>query len=49
MFAAARPEFGLRQRENPMDRYHREPTLSEVLSDPVTLAVMDADSVETFW
>jgi hypothetical protein len=22
-----------------MDRYHREPTLAEVLSDPVTLAV----------
>src|SRR6185295_19888085 len=33
---------------NPMDRYHREPTLAEVLSDPVTLAVMDADGVETF-
>jgi hypothetical protein len=49
MFVAARPEFGLRQRENPMDRYHREPTLAEVLSDPVTLAVMDADGVETFW
>jgi hypothetical protein len=47
MFAAVRPEFGLRQRENPMDRYHRESTLAEVLSDPV--AVMDADGVETFW
>jgi adenylate cyclase len=29
-----------------MDRYHREPTLTEVLSDPVTLAVMDADGVD---
>lgn len=45
MFAAAR-EFGLRQAKTPMDRYHREPTLAEVLSDPVTLAVMDADGVD---
>jgi hypothetical protein len=29
-----------------MDRYHREPTLAEVLSDPVTLAVMAADRVD---
>jgi len=29
-----------------MDRYHREPTLAEALSDPVTLAVMDADGVD---
>lgn len=29
-----------------MDRYHFEPTLAEVLSDPVTLAVMDADGVD---
>src|SRR5260370_42035457 len=31
-----------------MDRYHREPTLAEVLSDPVTLAVMDADGVDRY-
>jgi hypothetical protein len=32
--------------KDPMDRYHREPTLLEVLCDPVTLAVMDADGVD---
>jgi len=32
-----------------MDQDHGEPTLADVLSDPVTLAVMDADGVETFW
>jgi hypothetical protein len=32
--------------KNPMDQYDREPTLAEVLSDPVTLAVMDADGVD---
>ena len=40
-----RPEFGSDSAKDPMDRYHREPTLAEVLSDPVTLAVMDADGV----
>ena len=34
--------------KDPMDRYHREPTLAEVLSDPVTLAVMDADGVDRY-
>ena len=28
-----------------MDQVHTEPTLADVLSDPVTLAVMDADRV----
>jgi adenylate cyclase len=31
---------------NPMDRYYEEPTLADVLTDPVTLAVMDADGVD---
>jgi len=30
---------------DPMDQVHSEPTLADVLSDPVTLAVMDADRV----
>jgi len=34
--------------KDPMDRYHREPTLAEVLSDPVSLAVMDADGVDRY-
>jgi hypothetical protein len=29
-----------------MDRYDDEPTLADVLSDPVTLAVMRADGVD---
>ena len=29
-----------------MDRYYDEPTLADMLSDPMTLAVMDADSVD---
>jgi adenylate cyclase len=41
-----RQDLNSGQREDPMDRYHREPTLAEVLSDPVTLAVMDADGVD---
>jgi hypothetical protein len=32
--------------DSPMDRYNDEPTLADVLSDPVTLAVMDADGVD---
>src|ERR1700730_4976399 len=32
--------------DNPMDRYCDEPTLADMLSDPVTLAVMDADGVD---
>jgi adenylate cyclase len=31
--------------KNPMDQDHREPTLADMLSDPVILAVMDADGV----
>jgi hypothetical protein len=34
--------------KDPMDRYHREPTLAELLSDPATLAVMDADGVDRY-
>ena len=33
--------------ENPMDRYCDEPTLAEALSDPVTLAVMNADELNS--
>ena len=29
-----------------MDRYSEEPTLAELLSDPTTLAMMDADGVD---
>jgi hypothetical protein len=29
-----------------MDRYDDEPTLADVLSDPVTLAVMRADGID---
>ena len=43
-----RQDLNSGQREDPMDRYHREPTLAEVLSDPVTLAVMDADGVDRY-
>jgi hypothetical protein len=32
--------------KNPMDQDHGEPTLADMLSDPVTLAVMDADGVD---
>jgi adenylate cyclase len=39
-------QFLLGQRKNTMDQYHREPTLADVLSDPVTLAVMDADRID---
>jgi adenylate cyclase len=43
---SGRAEFGLRQRENPMDQDDREPMLADILSDPVTLAMMDADGVD---
>jgi adenylate cyclase len=46
MFAAAGSEFGPRHARNPMDQYYEEPTLADVLTDPVTLAVMDADGVD---
>jgi hypothetical protein len=29
-----------------MPRFHREPTLKEILADPITKAVMKADSVD---
>jgi hypothetical protein len=32
--------------DNAMDRYDKEATLSDVLSDPITLALMDADGVD---
>jgi hypothetical protein len=32
--------------KNPMDQDHDEPTLADMLSDPVTLAVMHADGVD---
>jgi len=31
---------------NPMDRYYDEPTLADMLSDPMTLVEMDADGVD---
>jgi hypothetical protein len=32
--------------DDPMDRHHDEPALADLLSDPVTLAVMNADGVD---
>src|SRR5438477_8267314 len=32
--------------DKPMDQYSDEPTLADMLSDPVTLAVMDADGID---
>jgi hypothetical protein len=32
--------------ENPMDQDHGELTLADILADPVTLALMDADGVD---
>jgi hypothetical protein len=32
--------------ENPIDRFCDEPTLAEVLSDPVTLAMIAADRID---
>jgi hypothetical protein len=31
---------------HPMTWYHREPTITEMLSDPIVMAVMKADGVD---
>ena len=49
MFATQDPNSICDSAKNPMERHYEEPTLADVLADPVTLAVMDADGVETFW